>query len=117
MKKLLLLTVFPLTAFVSVTVAGNAQQSADFSFAAIKDSIIKDSITNGEVIKQEVAISNPREGFKDLFESSTSTDFTVKLNPQAVSFVQDYMERFSEKLNKMKGWGRPYFDMMTDVLT
>lgn len=110
MKKLLLLTVFPLTVFVSVTVAGNAQQSADFSFADLKDSIIKDDLKN------QVAITNPRAGFKDLFESAASNDFTVKLNPQAVSFVQDYMDRFSVKLNKMKGWGRPYFDMMADIL-
>ena len=110
MKKLLLLTVFPLTVFVTATVAGNAQQSADFSFAAIKDSIIKDEV------KGQVALANPREGFKDLFESTASNDFTVKLNPQAVSFVQDYIERFSGKLNKMKGWGRPYFDMMEDIL-
>jgi len=106
MKKLLLLTVFPLSVFVTATVAGNAQQSVDFSFAAIKDSIIKD----------QVVLANPREGFKDLFESAASNEFTVKLNPQAVSFVQDYMERFSEKLNRMKGWGRPYFDMMEDIL-
>jgi len=110
MKKLLLLTVFPLTVFVTATVAGNAQQSADFSFAAIKDSIIKTEA------KGQAALANPREGFKDLFESAASNDFTVKLNPQAISFVQDYMERFSGKLNKMKGWGRPYFDMMEDIL-
>jgi membrane-bound lytic murein transglycosylase D len=107
MKKLLLLTVLPLTVFVTVTIGGNAQQSGDFSFVALKDSIIKD----------QVVVSNPREGFKDLFETSTSNDFEVKLNPQAVSFVQDYVERFSDKLNKMKTWGRPYFDMMDDVLS
>jgi membrane-bound lytic murein transglycosylase D len=112
MKKLLLLTVFPLSVFVTATVAGNAQQSGSFSYAALNDSIIKD-----DIIKQQgVIISNPREGFKDLFETTASNDFNVKLNPQAVSFVQDYMERFSEKLNKMKGWGRPYFNMMDDVL-
>ena len=107
MKKLLLLTVLPLTVFVSVTIGGNAQQSADFSFEALKDSIIKD----------QVIVSNPREGFKDLFETTASNNFDVKLNPQAVSFVQDYMEQFSEKLGKMKTWGRPYFDMMDDVLS
>jgi membrane-bound lytic murein transglycosylase D len=112
MKKLLLLTVFPLTTFVTATIAGNAQQSGNFSFASVKDSIIKDG-----AIKDSIVLSNPREGFKDLFESATTNGFSVKLNPQAVSFVQDYMDRFSERLNKMKGWGRPYFDMMADVLT
>lgn len=113
MKKLLLLTVFPLTTFITATIAGNAQQSGNFSFAAVKDSVIKDG-----VIKDSVIISNPRDGFKDLFESTAATTgFSVKLNPQALSFVQDYMDRCSERLNKMKSWGRPYFDMMADVLT
>ncbi|ANE52597.1 lytic transglycosylase domain-containing protein [Flavisolibacter tropicus] len=113
MKKLLLLTLFPLTTFITATIAGNAQQSGNFSFAAVKDSVIKDG-----VIKDSVIISNPRDGFKDLFESTAATTgFSVKLNPQALSFVQDYMDRCSERLNKMKSWGRPYFDMMADVLT
>jgi membrane-bound lytic murein transglycosylase D len=41
----------------------------------------------------------------------------ARLNPRAVSFVQDYMEKNSEELLKMKGWARPYFNMMDGVLT
>ena len=54
MKKLLLLTVLPLTTFVTATIAGNAQQSGNFSFAVVKDSVIKDG-----VIKDSVILSNP----------------------------------------------------------
>lgn len=51
-----------------------------------------------------------------LFEQSTEGSNGIRLNPRAVSFVQDYMENNSEDLLKMKGWGRPYFTMMDAVL-
>lgn len=51
----------------------------------------------------------------DLFETSSSNG--VKLNPRAVSFVQDYMETHTKDLLKMKDWGRPYFNMMDAVFT
>ncbi|MCH5596651.1 lytic transglycosylase domain-containing protein [Niabella ginsengisoli] len=38
------------------------------------------------------------------------------LNPQALIFVQDYMERHSDDLKELQTWGKPYFDMMDDVL-
>ncbi len=42
---------------------------------------------------------------------------TVNLNPRAISFVEDYMEKFGSNLGKMKTWGRPYFDIMNNILT
>ena len=39
----------------------------------------------------------------------------ARLNPKAVSFVQDYMEVHSSRLTRMKDWGKPYFDMIGDV--
>lgn len=53
----------------------------------------------------------------NLFESSLSSASGIRLNPRAVSFVQDYMEENGEDLLKMKGWARPYFNMMDAVLT
>jgi membrane-bound lytic murein transglycosylase D len=40
-----------------------------------------------------------------------------RLNPRAVSFVQDYMDKNGEELKKMKSWALPYFSMMDAVLT
>lgn len=105
MKKLLLLTALPLTAFL-YSFAGKVQQDRRMYIVAAVDSSIKE------------VVGNPKEGFKDLFESSdNSTEFTAKLNPKAVSFVQDYMESNTKKLNKMKSWGKPYFDLMDEILT
>lgn len=57
------------------------------------------------------------EAMPDLFEAASSNTSGVKLNPRAVSFVQDYMETHSKDLLKMKDWGRPYFNMMDAVLS
>jgi membrane-bound lytic murein transglycosylase D len=105
MKKLLLLTTLPLTAFL-YSFAGKVQQDRRMYVVAAVDSSIKE------------VIGDPKEGFKDLFETSqnNSTEFTAKLNPKAISFVQDYMASHSENLSKMKSWGKPYFDMMDDIL-
>lgn len=53
----------------------------------------------------------------DLFEPVSNNANGVKLNPRAVSFVQDYMESYSKDLLKMKDWGRPYFNMIDAVFT
>lgn len=58
-----------------------------------------------------------RAAIPDLFEASTSGSNGVRLNPRAVSFVQDYMETYSKDLLKLKDWGRPYFNMMDAVFT
>jgi membrane-bound lytic murein transglycosylase D len=103
MIKLLLLTAFSLSqSFSVIAVDGQYGVSA------------KNIQFNDSSIKEEVVV-NPRDGFKNLFESST-TDFSVKLNPLAVSFVEDYMSDNTKRLNNMKPWGKPYFDMMDDVL-
>jgi len=105
MIKLLLLTAFSLTSSFPV-LAADAQQGLSG-----KDFPINDSLIKGEVIV------NPREGFKNLFETeSLNAGFSVKLNPKAVSFVEDYMDDHTESLTKMKAWGKPYFDMMDAVL-
>ncbi|WP_276485305.1 lytic transglycosylase domain-containing protein [Paraflavitalea pollutisoli] len=56
------------------------------------------------------SLSDP--GFTALFENSSS----VRLNPRAISFVQDYMEKNTEDLMEIKEWGRPYFTMMENIL-
>jgi len=70
------------------------------------------------VIKKAEFVSDPKQGFKDLFVSTSAMGGlnTAQLNPRAVSFVQDYMDKNSKNLEKMKGWGKPYFDMMDKIL-
>lgn len=69
------------------------------------------------VLKKDTLV-DLKKGFKNLFVTSQLGDgiSAQQLNPQAISFVQDYMSRHSKDLKKMKDWGKPYFDMMDGVL-
>jgi len=74
-----------------------------------------------EAPKQEaIAEVDPKKGFKDLFVTASTLSNGIsaeQLNPLAVNFVEDYIDRFGKSMEAMKGWGKPYFDMMDDVLT
>ncbi len=61
---------------------------------------------------------DPKAGFRDLFSDSEfgAGISSAHLNPQVVSFVQDYLEKNGKHLTEMKEWGKPYFDMMDDIL-
>ena len=113
MLRLLLLTAFSLSSFPNLFAAGlQSSHSVTPTFISFNDSTIKDALT------AEPHMVNGREGFKNLFvESALTTNLAVKLNPMAISFVQDYMVAHAAGLTKMKGWGKPYFDMMDGVLT
>jgi membrane-bound lytic murein transglycosylase D len=78
-------------------------------------------IQTKEPPKQEAATpADPKKGFKDLFvaASAISTGISVEqLNPLAVNFVEDYIGKFGKSMEAMKGWGKPYFDMMDNILT
>ena len=41
----------------------------------------------------------------------------VRLNPKALSFVADYMKDNWDELQGMRGWGRPYFNLIENILT
>ena len=62
--------------------------------------------------------SDPKEGFKDLFIAKPEEEglSQVQLNTRAISFVDDYMKKHRKGLENLKGWGRPYFDMIDAVL-
>jgi len=89
-----------------------SQQSSPSAFGA------PDTVTSSESEKS-VARNDPRKAFRDLFVTSPneSGNYSVQLNPRAISFVQDYMAKHAKQLEGMKGWGKPYFDMMEGVLS
>ena len=41
----------------------------------------------------------------------------VRLNPKALSFVEDYMKENWDDLQSMRSWGRPYFNLIENILT
>ncbi|NDF97791.1 MAG: lytic transglycosylase domain-containing protein [Chitinophagia bacterium] len=57
-------------------------------------------------------------GFTQLFEPAPVTGKSgARLHPMAISFVESYMVRYGSGLRKMRDWGRPYFEMMDQVLS
>lgn len=108
MNKLLLFA----TSLISFTIPGNAADANPQQTPGEIRQVVSDSLGKDEII------SDPKDGFKNLFQTETASGLNVhKLNPQAISFVEDYMVKQSVNLEKMKGWGKPYFDMMDAVLT
>lgn len=59
--------------------------------------------------------TNLKRGLSDIFDYASSEN-GVKLNPRALSFVQDYMGKNTTNLIKLKDWGLPYFNMMDNIL-
>jgi membrane-bound lytic murein transglycosylase D len=56
--------------------------------------------------------------FKDLFEApSNESHFSLgKLNPKAISFIQDYVETESDDLMALKITGKRYFNIIESAL-
>lgn len=85
------------------------------SFSDTTDTDRKDSLN------KPVAVSlptDPKEGFKDLFISTTLSNGinAEQLNPLAISFVEDYIDRYGKSMETLRTTGKPYFDMMDDIL-
>src|SRR5580698_747525 len=69
-------------------------------------------VISSEIINTNTHVQN---GFNDLFLSDATNG--SKLNPRAVGFVQDYIEKNDKDLESMKSWGRPYFNMIDGILS
>jgi membrane-bound lytic murein transglycosylase D len=61
--------------------------------------------------------SNVENGFNDLFLASVSGSNGAKLNPRAISYVQDFMLRNKKDLGELKAWGLPYLHLINTILT
>ncbi|MEO6719779.1 MAG: lytic transglycosylase domain-containing protein [Ferruginibacter sp.] len=89
---------------------------------AKEDKLIDEVIKTRTVPKKEkVEYFNQvtRYGFKNLFSNysyNSSLPYTAQINPNAELFVQDYMKVHGSYLQKMKGWGMPYFNFIDNVL-
>jgi membrane-bound lytic murein transglycosylase D len=56
--------------------------------------------------------------FNQLFlATSVGGSNGVRLNPKAFSFVQDYMKENWDELQGMRSWGKPYFNLIENILT
>lgn len=87
-----------------------------------EDKIIDEVIHSKSLPKKEkVQYVNQvtKYGFKNLFTNFTynpASPYISQINPNAESFVQDYMKAHGNYLQKMKSWGLPYFNLIETIL-
>ena len=103
-----------------IALQGNAaQQPISMAGAAIAVQSVKavsDSTDSTKTLVTTTAAPAKTKGFKDLFDADNITTAGPRLNPRAISFVQDYIEHNSKDLEEMRGWGKPYFNVMDAIL-
>lgn len=65
------------------------------------------------------AYNDTTKGFVSLLSGSPKNlePGVFEINPLAVTFVEDFIRRNGSRYEKMKGWGKPYFNLYDDILT
>lgn len=126
-----LLFIFWLQIFLLTAKAGNIadilqqQTPADTSIIKdpVEDEIIAEVIkTKAPPQKEQVQYFSQvtKYGFKNLFAQynyNPALPYSVQVNPNAESYMQDYLRLHSNNLIKMKGWGQPYFNLIDNILS
>jgi membrane-bound lytic murein transglycosylase D len=69
-----------------------------------------DTLKDSNISKQNFIISFTNQVI-------ANNTFKIPLNPQAITFVQDYIRKQGKELEKMKTWGKPYFNLYDLILS
>ncbi len=59
-------------------------------------------------------------GFKNLFAKynyNPMLPYAAQVNPNAESYMQDYLKAHSKSLLELKNWGQPYFNLIDNILS
>ena len=97
-----------------VFIIGVSFKTAGYQSDKAVDLIGKDT-TN--LIAKAINKTGSQNDFKDLFiATSMGGSNGARLNPRAVSFVQEYIDKNGKDLQSMKEWGRPYFNLIDNIL-
>lgn len=133
MKKILYLPILSLL-LLSASATDNKILISDTQFQkALKDTIPINIAEEDELMEEAAKTRTlPKKelvtyfsqatkyGFKNLFTNysyNTSVPYTAQINPSAEIFVQGYIKAHGNYLQKMKGWGQPYFNLIENVLS
>ena len=121
-KRLLLLGSVILFATFILT-AGWAYPSGPVSFEANDHVPVTDrpvpTFDTSRDANSSLTTSSPSEiAFGQLYLATTVGGSNgVRLNPKALSFVQDYMKDNWDELQSIRSWGQPYFNLIENILT
>jgi len=101
----------------------SAQIVMDTSIVDVKkeDTVIAQVIQSTTPPKQDIKYVSQvtKYGFKNLFLDYTYNPllpYATQINPNAEAFMQDYIKTHGANLQKMQGWGLPYFNLIESVL-
>lgn len=64
-------------------------------------------------------IIDDKKPFANLFlynKVASNKNYQSQINPRAISFVEEYIRKQGKSLEKMKVWGKPYFDLYDQIL-
>jgi membrane-bound lytic murein transglycosylase D len=100
---------------LQAAMATGLQQDFKAPVTGMADTLIKEQDT----VLDRISFTDPKLGFKNLFATAVTGDGVngARLNPMAVTFVQNYINKNGKGFRSMKDWAKPYFSMMDEVLT
>lgn len=112
-KKLFLSLASGLLLFISAS----GKEIPQFPQQSNTSLLFSDTLLNKDsaIVNTGKTLKNPKEDFKNLFNYASNDGSSFQLNPKVQSFVEDYMAKHANNLEKMKDWGRPYFNMMDEI--
>ena len=90
---------------------------------AVEDELIEDVLkkrTPPPKEKVQYFSQVTKYGFKNLFAKynyNPLLPYSSQVNPNAESYMQDYLNAHSKSLLQMKSWGLPYFNLIDNILS
>jgi membrane-bound lytic murein transglycosylase D len=117
-----LLSLSVATAFSQINTNPKTTTDTPVVNIAKEDALINEVVKSKAIPKQDKVqyVSQvTKYGFKNLFSNYDyypSMPYTAQVNPNAENFIQDYMKSHGNYLQRMKGWGRPYFTLIENIL-
>lgn len=104
-----------ITAFLCLTLMSFVSSNTSERKREHPGSLLFNDTTVARAKNRTVDSANLKYGLSEIFDYNSGEN-GVRLNPRALSFVEDYIDKNSTNLNKIKGWGLPYFNMMDNIL-
>lgn len=116
MKKHLLL-IFSVLFLYSVKAQDTSTVDENKVDEEIKEVISSDNLPSKEKVQYFSQVT--RYGFKNLFPNysfNPTQPYDLQVNVNAESYIQQYMRAHGSYLQQMKGWGKPYFNLIETLL-
>lgn len=126
-----ILSILCLQAVLFNAYAGDGMQTSQTE--KIADTIIASDPVEDSIIEEVIKTKTPPQkekvqyfsqvtkyGFKNLFAKynyNPALPYSSQVNPNAESYMQDYLALHSKSLVQMKSWGQPYFNLIDNILS